>query len=134
MLERGDHDLAAALASTDRALTVIGTSPQLHHLRVSILGNRGTLLGDMCRIREAVESTRLAVSLAEGKRRPDLLVRSAEMNFAYGQWDDALLDLEQAAGNLREHFLFIQHGVMALITGRQNAWQQAERYLAALDG
>ncbi|MFG2526106.1 ATP-binding protein [Streptomyces sp. NPDC048527] len=131
------HDLTGALANIDRALAVIGTNAQLLELRLTLLGNRGAALDYLCRYQEASESIGLARSLAERvavPRLPRLLVQSAEMYFEHGNWDDALLELEQAAGGLKEHYLFMQHGMMALITGRQNNWQQAERHLAALDG
>ncbi len=137
MLDLHRDDLAAALAGIDRALTVIGTDPQLLDLRLTLLGNRMAALDYLRRYKEASESIGLARTLAERvavPRLPRLLVQSAEMNFEHGSWDEALLDLEQAASGLKDHYLFVQHGMMAVISGRRNAWQQAERHLAALDG
>ena len=129
-------DAAAAVTSLDRALTVIGTKAQLLELRVTLLGNRMAALDYLRRYQEASQSMGLARSLAERAavpRLPQLLIQSAEMHFQHGDWDDALLDLEQATG-LKEHYLFMRQGMMALIHRRQNNWEQAERYLAALDG
>ena len=136
LLEQHRDDTTGALASIDRALAVIGTDPQLLDLRLTLLCNRGIGLDYLGQYQEASESMALARGLAEQVAAPrlsQLLILSAMIHFRHGNWDDALLDLEQAGG-LKDHYLFIQHSLIALITGHQNNWQQAERHLAAMHG
>jgi DNA-binding CsgD family transcriptional regulator len=130
------RDQAAMLSRVDRALAVIGDDPQTTDLRLMLLANRASLLRDLDRPAEAGITIREALTLAERAGTPRLVTiadAAAEHSFQVGQWDDALIFLETAAGlPLTDELSVRVHGQFALIAGHRDEWDTAERHLAAV--
>jgi DNA-binding CsgD family transcriptional regulator len=132
--DRRDH--AAYLSHIDQALTVIGDDPQATDLRLLLLANRAGALGDLDRQAEAEATIREALALAERAGTPRLATIStsaADYYFEVGQWDDALVALENAIGLPGADDIPLRvHGLAALIAGHRDDPAVAEEHLAAV--
>jgi DNA-binding CsgD family transcriptional regulator len=130
-------DQCALLGHVERALAVIGDDPQTAELRVLLLSNLASILGYLDRHTEADRSIREAETLAEQFGNPNLgLIRTkaAEYYFDLGQWDDALIMLEAAAGLPGpDHLRFRIHAIAALIAGHRDD-PAMEEHIAAVRG
>ncbi len=128
------RDTADDFELTDRALAVIGDDPEVTDLRLLILANRVAALGDRDRRAEAIETAREALVLAEQAGTPRLAtVRCAlaEQYFEFGQWDDALAELESAVGLPGPDYQpMLIHGLTALIAAHREDWQVADDHLS----
>ena len=130
-----ERDLAAALDRIDRALAVIGNSDQATDLRLMLLANRVAALGLLDRHGEAVGAAGQALVIAERagtSRLPVLRCALAYQQFEAGQWDDALAELEPAAGPGAGAGSSLAHGLIALIAGYRDDGDVAEEHLAAV--
>ncbi len=131
---RRDH--AAMLGHIGRALAAIGDDPQTTDLRLLLLANRASALGDLDRLAEAGAAIREALALAERAGTPRMVVictSAAEHYLEVGQWDDALAVLETAAALPGPDYLPIMlHGQVALIAGHRDDPATAEEHLAAV--
>jgi DNA-binding CsgD family transcriptional regulator len=68
----------------------------------------------------------------EGRQAGDALTAAAEEYFEAGQWDDALAELEPAAGLRGRGDIPVRaHGLIALIAGHRDEPGRAEEHLAA---
>jgi DNA-binding CsgD family transcriptional regulator/tetratricopeptide (TPR) repeat protein len=118
----------------DRGLAVIGDDPEATDLRLLILANRVAALGVLDRRAEAIETAREALVLAEQAGTPRLAtVRCAlaDQYFEFGQWDDALAELESAVGLPGPDFqAMLVHGLIALIAAHREDWQVADDQLS----
>jgi DNA-binding NarL/FixJ family response regulator len=129
------RDNAAQLEYTDRALAVTGADPQATDLRLMLMRNRVSCLGTLDRPEEALATAGQALVLAEQAGTPRLnSIRGvlADLYFGYGRWDDALAELEQAAGLLSGPVLpLLVHGIGALIAGHRDDRAVADKHLRA---
>jgi tetratricopeptide (TPR) repeat protein len=131
---RPDH--AAFVSHIDRALEVIGDDPQTTDLRLMLLSNLCTTLGDLDRHAEADATIRRALDLGERAGTPRLAsicTAAAGYYLEVGRWDDALAVLETAAGMLSDDVLepVLLHGLVALIAGHRDDWDTVDEHLAA---
>jgi DNA-binding CsgD family transcriptional regulator len=127
------RDIVGMVDLTGRALAVIGGDPEASDLRLLILSNRVGGLGELDRRAEAIETAREAVVLAEQAGTPRLAaVRAslAEQYFWFGQWDDALAEVEPSVGLPGPSYLpMVVQGLIALIAAHRQDWQTAEDQL-----
>ncbi len=132
------RDLVGMLDLTSRGLAVIGTDPRATDLRLLMLANRVSVLGELDRQPEAVETAREALVLAEQAGTPRLAtIRSAlaDQYHSLGQWDDALAELDPAVGLPGPNYLpLLVHGLIALIAAHRADWETAEDHLSGLPG
>ncbi len=94
------RDEGGILDLTSRGLAVIGDDPQATDLRLLMLGNRVSVLGELDRRAEAIESAREALVLAEQAGTPRVATARfvlADNYFSLGQWDEAL-DRDRSCG------------------------------------
>jgi DNA-binding CsgD family transcriptional regulator/tetratricopeptide (TPR) repeat protein len=119
------RDRPAILEHADRALEVIGDDPQATDLRMLLMSARITSLAELDRPAAALAAARQALAFAEqaGSPRPAMArVLLAHCLFEAGQWDDALAELEQAAGAAVPAALPLAgHGLSALIAAYRDA-------------
>ena len=110
---------AAWLRAIDRALGVLGEEPDAIDLRLLLLGNRATALGNLGRPAEADRTVGQALALAERTGTPPRLaglrVKAAYFCFYRGRWDDALAELDAAADLPQHHRRLWSRGLAALI-------------------
>ncbi len=113
------RDEAAWLQAIDRALVVLGEEPETVDLRLLLLGNRATALGNLGRPAEANLTLGQALALAEHTGTPPRLaglrVKAAGFCFYRGRWDDALAELDAAADLPQHHRRLWLRGLAALI-------------------
>jgi DNA-binding CsgD family transcriptional regulator len=130
------RDSAAMVDNSTQALAVIGDDPQATDLRVLLLANRTTALGVLDRQSEAIAAARQALVLAEQVGTPRLGTARfslADQYFLAGHWDDALAELELAVGLPGPNYLpLLVHGLIALIAGHREDWQNARDHLSEL--
>jgi len=130
------RDDATAVALMSRALLTIGHDPQVSDLRVMVLGNNASCLAGLDRPAEAMEAAREAVVLAEHEATSRLAgarFALADQYFSAGQWDDALAELELAAGiEGQDHRQLLVHGLIALIAAHRNDLRAALGQLRGL--
>jgi DNA-binding CsgD family transcriptional regulator/tetratricopeptide (TPR) repeat protein len=128
------RDVVGLLDLTSRGLGVIGGDPEATDLRLVMLANRVSALGELDRRAEAVETAREALLLAEQADTPRLAhARSglAEQYFCFGQWDDALAEVEPIVGLPGPNYLpMVVHGLIALIAAHRQDWKTAEDHLS----
>lgn len=89
-------DTPTALNSIDRALLGLGEDPASMDLRLLLTNNRLTYLAQLGRWDEAETALSRALVLAERAgtyRAAGLLATAAEICYAHGTWDDALVHL-----------------------------------------
>jgi len=98
LYQQRDHTAAAELG--DRALRVLGDEPQATDLRLLLLANAASNLSNLGRPVEAERAYGRALMLAEQVATPPRLAAThahvAEMRFCWGQWDEALAELQAA--------------------------------------
>ena len=94
--------LAESLPLSDRALTVTRSDPGLADLRLLLQINKAVTLGNLDRYEEAVavagEALHLADEVGTAIRLGQAHCVLAQCLFETGRWDDALAEMEQAAG------------------------------------
>src|SRR5260221_1690097 len=126
----------SGLDHTERALAVIGDDPQTADLRLVLLSNKASALHEMDRRAEALTAARQSLALGERTGTPHQAMarcRLAELYIAWGQWDDALAELEQATGLPGPDYLHSAvHAHIALIAGHRDDRDTAEQHLAAV--
>jgi DNA-binding CsgD family transcriptional regulator len=130
-LRRGE----AALRRIDQALNLIGNDPQATELALMLLFRRTQALHELDRHSEAGATIGETLALAERTRTPRLAeayVLAAGCHFRVGQWDEAVLTLEQAMPlpNAPEGRV-LAYGLMALIAGHRDGAKAAEHLAAA---
>ena len=122
----------------DRGLQVVVTDdPQSMDLRLLFLTNRLHLLSNLDRFAEFEAALAPAVALAEsqGSPRLDAIHRSASIHFLdCGDWDRALLHLDQMSDALTPYQSVHRHGATALIAIRRGDRTTAARNIAAVQG
>ncbi len=130
------RDTAAMLDLTSRGLAVIGGDIQATDLRLLMLANRVSVLGELDRRAEAIETAREALVLAEQAGTPRLAIARhalANQYFHFGQWDDALAETYPAVGLPGPDYLpLLVHGLIALIAAHRQDWQTAEDHLSGM--
>jgi len=103
-----------------------------------MLANRVSVLGELDRRAEAIEAAREALVLAEQAGTPRLATARfalADQYFSFGQWDDALAEIEPAVGLPGPNYLPpLVHGLIALIAAHRQDWQTAESHLSGMPG
>jgi DNA-binding CsgD family transcriptional regulator/tetratricopeptide (TPR) repeat protein len=132
------RDLVGMLDLTSRGLAVIGADPEASDLRLLMLANRVSVLGELDRQAEAIDTAREALVLAEQAGTPRLAtIRSAlaDQYHSLGQWDDALAELDPAVGLPGPNYLpLLVHGLIALIAAHRADWETAKDHLNGLPG
>ena len=130
------RDEIGVLDLTGRGLAVIGDDPQASDLRLQMLANRASVLGELDRRAEAIETAREALLLAEQAGTPrlaDARFALAEAYFFFGQWDEALAEIYPAVGLPGPNYVpMLVHGLVALIEAHRQDWQLAEDHLSEL--
>ena len=130
------RDAASMLELTSRGLDEIGGDRQAAGLRLLMLANRASMLGELDRRAEAIETAREALVLAEQAGTPRLAIARhalADQYFLSGQWDDALAEIDLAIDLPGPDYLpILIHGVAALIAAHRQDWQSAEDHLGGL--
>jgi DNA-binding CsgD family transcriptional regulator len=129
------RDTAALLEYIDQALAVTGADPQATDLRLLLLLNKASCLGDADRPEEALATAGQALVLAEQAGTPRLnmiRVALAGLYFGFGRWDDALAELEQVADHLGlDDLVLVPPGIGALIAGHRDDRAVAGEHLRA---
>ena len=128
--------LAAMLEYTDRALAAIEMDPRATDLRLVLLVNRAFRLLERDRRDEAIVAARQALALAEQTGTPRILatrVTLGDLHFELGEWDDALAELEPAAGIPDASFQLLLHGIFALVAGHRGDRETAAKHLHAVE-
>ncbi len=130
------RDEVGILDLTSRGLAAIGDDPQASDLRLLMLANRASALGELDRRAEAIETAREALVLAEQAGTPRLATARlalADLYFYFGQWDDALAEIDPAIGLPGPDYLpLLVHGLIALIAAHRQDWQTAEDHLSGM--
>jgi DNA-binding CsgD family transcriptional regulator len=130
------RDPVGVLDLTGRGLAVIGGDIQASDLRLLMLANRVGVLTELDRRAEAIESAREALVLAEQAGTPrlaDARFALAEVYFCFGQWDEALVEIDPAVGLPGPDYLpLLVSGLAALIEAHRQDWQTAEDHLSEL--
>jgi DNA-binding CsgD family transcriptional regulator/tetratricopeptide (TPR) repeat protein len=130
------RDNAALLQYVGRALGVIGDDLATTDLRLILLSNRISVLGELDRLAEADATIREALALGERAGTPRLAIimcAAAEHYLGVGQWDESLTFLEIAAGlpgAMSNPMLF--HGLAALVAGHRGDVAAMDEHLAAV--
>jgi tetratricopeptide (TPR) repeat protein len=130
------RDHAGFLACTSRALSEIGDDPRATDLRLLLLANRASILGEVDRPAEAIATAREALMIAERAGTPRLgtaRAALADQYFNFGRWDEALAEIEPAVGLPGPNYLpLLVNGLIALIAAHREDWHTAEDQLRAL--
>jgi DNA-binding CsgD family transcriptional regulator/tetratricopeptide (TPR) repeat protein len=128
------RDEAGVLDLTSRGLAVIGDDPQATDLRLLMLANQVSVLGELERRAEAIDRAREALVLAERAGTPRLATARfalADLYYTFGQWDEAVAELNPAVGLPGPLYLpLLVHGMIALIAGHRQDWQTADDHLS----
>jgi DNA-binding CsgD family transcriptional regulator/tetratricopeptide (TPR) repeat protein len=132
------RDLDGLVDLTGRGLAVVDGDPEASDLRLLMLANRVDALGELDRRAEAIDTAREALMLAEQAGTPRLATtRSAlaAQYFSFGQWDDALAEIDPAVGLPGPHYMpMLVNGLIALIAAHREDWETAEDHLSGLPG
>jgi DNA-binding CsgD family transcriptional regulator len=130
------RDTADMLALTTRGLTVIGDDAEAGDLRLLMLAHQVSVLGELDRRTEAIEAAREALVLAERVGTPRLATTRfalAEQYFLFGQWDDALTEIDPAIGLPGPDYLPVMiHGMIALIAAHRADGERAKDHLGGM--
>jgi DNA-binding CsgD family transcriptional regulator len=125
-----------ALEIVDRGLrVVIGEDPESTDLRLLFLINRLVALGNLERSAEFDAALAPTVALAESVGSPRLveIQLSAALHFLKrGEWEQALLHLDQVSDDQPPYYSLIRSGAVALIAIRRGDRATAERHIAAV--
>ncbi|WP_406689490.1 AAA family ATPase [Saccharopolyspora sp. ID03-671] len=131
-------DLAEAVICYEQAGAALGDAPENTDLRLTVLGNRMTLLFGLGQAEEAEGALHEMLAMAERSATPARLgaVRLSAANHYYtiGRWDDATAELE-AAAELADHLdpagLRLLRGLSALLAGHRDDRATLRRNLRA---
>ena len=138
LLSMQQDDLVSATDLAGRALELIGRDGEMTGLRLLVGANRFAWLADQDRFAEAEEGARQVLALAERSWTPrmgGIRLRVAEMAYVHGQWDDALVELEQAAEFPTALLMTaVRLAYQALIAARRDDWDAAAVQFEALAG
>ncbi|SFS31242.1 LuxR family transcriptional regulator [Saccharopolyspora flava] len=134
-------DLAEAVICYEQAGAALGDAPENTDLRLTVLGNRMTLLFGLGQAEEAESALHEMLAMAERSATPSRLgaVRLSAANHYYtiGRWDDATAELE-AAGELADRLdpagLRLLHGLSALLAGHRDDRATLRRALRSAGG
>ena len=130
------RDTAGGVELTSRGLAVIGDDPQATDLRLLMLANQVSALGELDRRDQAIDTAREALVLAEQAGTPRLgtaRLALADVYYYLGQWDDALAEVDPAVGLPGPNYLpLLVHGLIASIAAHRQDWQAAEDHLSGM--
>jgi DNA-binding CsgD family transcriptional regulator len=130
------RDTAGMLAHASRGLTVLGDDAEASDLRLLLLADQVSVLGELDRRAEAIEAAREALVLAEQVGTPRLATTRyalAEQYFLFGHWDDALTEIDPAVGLPGPNYLpMMIHGLIALIAAHRAEEERAEDHLSQI--
>jgi DNA-binding CsgD family transcriptional regulator len=140
LLQTVAREHAAALASIDRALQLVGGNPGYEELHANFLEPRTFVLQNLDEWPQAELALRQSREFGLLNGRPDRATwaSAAVLRYWLGQWDDALAELGSDATDLpglvysflRERWsALLVHGVAALIAGRREQRTEAGRHL-----
>jgi len=135
-LRQREGDEAEALALMDAALAAVGSDLRLTSLRITLLSNRAAALTNFERFDESAEALSEARRICEVfgvSRLSGIRVRSAELRFAQGRWDDAWAELELAADLSGGKELMDRTGLMALLAAHRDERREAAGLLRRYD-
>jgi DNA-binding CsgD family transcriptional regulator/tetratricopeptide (TPR) repeat protein len=131
-----EQDNTGMIEQIDQGLAAIGDDPQAMHLRLLLMSNKISTLGDLDRPSEALAVARHALILAEqaGMSQLDTIrVHLAGRYFAAGKWDDAIAEAEQAAvGAERPNVHILRRSLLALIAAHRGDPDTAARHLSRI--
>jgi DNA-binding CsgD family transcriptional regulator/tetratricopeptide (TPR) repeat protein len=132
------RDQVGFLACASRGLSVIGDDPQATDLRLLMLANKVSVLGEADRQAEAIATAREALVIAERAGTPRLgtaRLALADQYFFFGRWDEAFAEVEPAVGLPGPNYLpLLVNGLIAVIAAHREDWQTAQDQLDALPG
>jgi len=131
---RGEE--AGALELLEAALEVVGTDPSLISLRITLLNNRSAGMLNFERFDESAEALGEARRICEVfgiSRISAIRVRSAELQFTLGRWDDAWAELDLATDLPSGKVAMVRTGLMALIAVHRDERRQAAGLLRRVD-
>jgi len=130
------RDTRASLDLIDQALAAIGDDPQAMDLRALLLTNQATCLQHLDQPGAAMAAARQALMLAENagtQRVGAARFAVAWLHYVNGEWDDALAELEVAAGLAGQHYLpTMVQGLTALIAGHRDDQDSMTAHLNAV--
>jgi DNA-binding CsgD family transcriptional regulator len=140
VLQTVARDHAAALASVDRALQLVGDDPAYDELHANFLEPRTFVLQNLDQWPQAELALQQSREFGLRTGRPDRATwaSAAVLRYCLGQWDDALAELGSDAADhpglvyswMRERWsALLVHGVAALIAGRREERSTAARHL-----
>jgi len=126
------RDEAGRLASSERALTLIGEDPQAAELRLMLLAAKGGSLDFLDQREGALATLKEAQALADrtGAESGAICLFLANVYFCMGQWDDAVTEAE-AAFALQSSPWVIEalHASLALIAAFRDEQAAASEHL-----
>ncbi|MFC0545160.1 ATP-binding protein [Kutzneria chonburiensis] len=130
-------DMAGALELLDHAVRVIGRDGATAELSLLLRINRAVALGGVDRCDEAVAAAQDVRQLAEhvGNTVRLAQAQSALVQMAYdsGRWDQALVDVDLLADELRNPVVAASdHSIAALVTLHRGDHVAAQRHLAVV--
>jgi len=142
VLQSVAREHAAALASIDRALQLVGDDPRYNELHANFLEPRTFVLQNLDQWPRAELALRQSREFGLRTGRPDRATwaSAAVLRYWLGQWDDALAEIGSDATDLpglvysflRERWsALLVHGVAALIAGRREQRTVAGQHLKA---
>jgi DNA-binding CsgD family transcriptional regulator len=124
------------LAAASRGLAMIGDDAETSDLRLLLLADQVTVLGELDRRAEAIQAARAGLVLAEQTGTPRLATARwalAEQQFLSGQWDDALTELDPAVAMPGPNYLPVMiHGLIALIAAHRADEDRAKGQLSGI--
>ncbi len=136
------RDGAGRVASSDRALALLGEDPQATELRIRLLVAKGGSLAFLDQRAEALAALKQAQALADrtGARSDAVGLFLADVYYCTGQWDDAITEAETMFGLLSAPWV-VQwlHALLALIAAFRDEPAEARQHLdevtdPAIDG
>jgi DNA-binding NarL/FixJ family response regulator len=132
------RDEVACLERLDRALAVLGDSPDTAELQLMLLSNLGSTLDSLGRPGEADRALARGLAVAERAGTSTQLagfrVQAADVLFFRGRWVDAMAELEGAAGlPIHDPLAVLGRGLRALIAVHTDDRPTAEEHLRGLE-
>ncbi len=127
------RDEAGRLASSDRALALLGDDPQTTELRMMLLTARGGSLDFLDQRSEALATLKQAQALADrtGARPGAVCLFLADMYYSRGQWDDAMTEAETAFGLPTAPWVIESlHALLAVIAAIRDEEAVARQHLS----
>jgi DNA-binding CsgD family transcriptional regulator/tetratricopeptide (TPR) repeat protein len=130
------RERVAQLEYIDRALPLTETDPQATSLRITLLINMAYRLLELDDRAEATAAARTALTLAEQAASSSVRparIALGHLHFEFGEWDDALAELEPDVGTLGTlPSQLMLHGMFALIAGHRGDRETAAKHLHAV--